>query len=165
MKNNLLFLLLFPLLMGASCKKDKDDISVDFSCKLNGTVWNPFTDDFKLREAEAHLTNNGTELFIKAINTKSREDIGFGIYTQGIPIAVGKYMLNMSTMQYGYYSKNDFKGEFKTKTGFEGEAEIISIDKSGRKITGRFQFKCLNETTGDSVTITEGQFNLQYVDF
>lgn len=164
MKNQLLFLLLLPMLMSVSCKKDKE-ISVAFSCKLNGNTWNPYSGDFKLREAEAHLTNNGTELFIKGLNTTSHEDIGFGIYTQGTEIVVGKYKLNMPTVQYGYYSKNNFEGEFKTKTGFVGEAEIVSIDKSRKKITGRFYFNCFNETTNTSIAITEGEFNLQYVEF
>lgn len=165
MKNYLLFLLLTLVLTSGSCKKSKDEISIAFSCKLNGDTWNPYSGDLKLREAEAHLTNDGTELFIKGLNTKSHEDIGFGIYTPGTKISVGKYKLNMPTMQFGYYSKNDFKGEFKTKTGFVGEVEIVSFDKSRKTITGRFFFNGFNETTNTSIAITAGEFNLRYVEF
>jgi len=148
-----------------SCKKDNNEINANFKCKLDGTAWNAYSDDLKLSVAEAHLTNGDKEIFIKARNTKSREEIGFGIYTSAAMITPGRYALIMPTVQFGYYSKNDFKGEYKTKAGYEGELEIISLDKSAKRVSGKFRFKCLNETTLDASEITEGEFNLAYFDF
>ena len=166
MKRKLFLVCLLALIIGASCKKDTKEINHNFFCKLNGKKWYPNTNgDWKLKEAEAHLTDNGSSLFIKAANRKSLEDIGIAIYTPNVKIVVGTYSLNNIQTPFGYYDKNEFKGEYRTQAGYEGVLEIIKIDKTTKRISGRFYFNAYNDTTSDNVSITEGEFNLEYYDF
>ncbi len=167
MKRNFLTLicLMCCIIVIGSCKKDLNDIHHNFKCKLYGSDWYPQENDLKLREAEAHLTLDGKQLFVKAHNSKSREGIGFLVWDKDADIKIGKYTLNSNNTYVGYYDKKDFNGQYYTGRDYQGGVEIVALDKSAKKVKGYFYFKCFNATTNQSAEITEGEFNLEYYEF
>ncbi|TAH04123.1 MAG: hypothetical protein EAZ15_01415 [Sphingobacteriales bacterium] len=81
---NLILTLIIPLcilLTAVSCQKSNALKDGGFSCKVNGQLWSPYTDDFKLQPTECTLTQNGTSIFIKANNTKKREHFAILVST------------------------------------------------------------------------------------
>lgn len=150
--------------MISSCKKDLNDIH-HFKCKLNGSDWYPHENDLKLTEAEAHLTLDGKQLFVKAHNSRSREGIGFLVWDKDAEIKIGKYSLISNNTYLGYYDKKDFNGQYYTGGDYHGEVEIVGLDKSAKKVKGHFYFKCFNSITKQSAEISDGEFNLEYYEF
>lgn len=165
MKLKMVILLLFPFLIAVSCKKDGDEIDSGFVCKLNGKTWRPYVDDFKLQETQAHIIDKGATFYVLARNTRSREHISFAVSNSGKMVQIGTYELNSMKAPVGLYDKNDFQGVYSTKPGYEGTLEIIKIDDVLKRISGRFSFNAHNETTNESVSISNGSFNLPIVNF
>ncbi|WP_069661299.1 DUF6252 family protein [Arcticibacter eurypsychrophilus] len=161
-----LYIALFACLtLTLACKKSNNEPDSGFKCKLNGKKWRPYNDDFKSREAEIHLQNNGQEIFILATNSRSLEAIGVGIYTPGKRILPGKYTLDGKTGPRGFYDNNATHESFYTQSGYEGVLEILKIDTVKLRISGTFYFKAYDETTKLSVDVTKGEFNLAYVTY
>lgn len=165
MKNLYILLVLTPFLFGASCKDETVKPEMEFACKIDGKDWRPYSNDFKKPATECHLTQSGTDLFISSSNTRSREDIGFIVNTQGLPVQKGIYNINSDRYYVGFYSRNATSQNFSTGNGYEGTVEIKNINHIDRSIQGSFNFKALNPNTQEVVTITEGQFNLKYVNY
>ena len=164
MKNysSILIIPIAVLITSVSCKKTINDVEIlSVDCKIDGRVWTSYSDDFKLSDAQCRLSNNGEKVFITATNTRLSEKIGILISTPGKLIIEGKYDLNSQSFLSGtYYLFN--VGQFITGNGYQGEVEIISIDKIKSRITGKFHYSCYNEQAKKSVEITEGNFNIPY---
>lgn len=165
MKNLIVLFAIVPFLFGASCKDETVQPDIAFACKINGKDWRPYENDFKLQETECHLTNNGTELFVFARNTTSREHIGFIVSTQGLPVQKGTYNINSDRYYVGFYNRNATSLNFSTGNGYEGTVEIKNINHTDRSIQGSFNFKAFNATSQEVVIITEGRFNLKYTNY
>ncbi|KHJ37373.1 hypothetical protein PBAC_24410 [Pedobacter glucosidilyticus] len=166
MKNLIKLITCLPVIIflsAASCKKD--EIDAGFTCKVNGERWRPFADDFKLQETECHLTNNNEELFIYARNTSRNEAIGFGVFTKGTKIKVGKYNLDQKQIMRGFFDERIPGEDFRTGNGYVGILDIITIDETNKRMTGTFFYDAYNEKTKQTVKITSGTFNLKYVNF
>ena len=165
MKNLTLTLIIsiFILSTTVSCKKSNAINNGGFSCKVNGQLWEPYIDDFKLQPTECTFTKSNTSIFIKAKNTKKKENFAILVSTPGKVISVGKYLLNSNIFLIGNYDKPN--GDFITGDGYEGEIEIIKIDSSTKKMTGKFFFNCYDKQTKESVSVTEGEFNLRYSEY
>ncbi len=164
MKNftDFLILALFLILTSASCKKNSDEpLNAAVSCKIDGRAWQSYSDDFKLSGSRGEVTRNGDRVSMFATNTKTSEKIGITISTPGKTVTEGKYIINSKSFLYGSYYLYDV-GQFITGAGYQGEVELISIDKVTSQITGKFQYSCYNENTKKSVIITEGNFKVHY---
>ena len=150
------------LITSASCKKTVNEVDIlSVNCKIDGRVWTSYSDDFKLSAAGCRISKNGEQVFITAINTKLSSDLAILISTPGVKVIEGKYDLNSQSFLSGtYYLFN--VGQFVTGNGYQGEVEIISIDKIKSRITGKFHYSCYNEQAKKSVEITEGNFNIPY---
>ena len=164
MKNyfSILIIPIAVLITSASCKKTVNEVDIlSVNCKIDGRTWTSYSDDFKLSAAKCRISKNGEQVFITATNTRLSEKIGILISTPGKLIIEGKYDLNSQSFLSGtYYLFN--VGQFVTGNGYQGEIEIISIDKIKSRITGKFHYSCYNEQTKKSVEITEGNFKLPY---
>ena len=164
MKNyfSILIISIAVLITSASCKKTVNEVEIlSVNCKIDGRVWTSYSDDFKLSAAKCRISNNGEEVFITATNTRLSEKIGITIATPGQKVVEGKYKLNIDNYLTGRYYLFDV-GYFVTGQGYQGEVEIISIDKIKSRITGKFHYSCYNERSKKSVEITEGNFNIPY---
>lgn len=162
---NLMNFLILPLLVvlaSVSCKKNSEELAKgDVTCKIDGRSWTSYSDDFKLAEAYGEVTYNWERVSINATNTKTSEKIGITVSTPGQPVVEGKYVLNSESFLTGsYYLSN--VGHFITGKGYQGEVEIISIDRVKKQIVGKFNYTCYNDQTKQSVNITEGNFKVEY---
>ena len=159
--SNCCLLLLFIFLTSESCKKSEEAPNGDVTCKIDGRGWTSYSDDFKLSEADGEVTRNWERVSINATNTKTSEKIGITVSTPGKVVTEGKYVLDSKNFLSGsYYLLN--VGQFITGDGYQGEVEIISIDKTKSEITGKFQYNCYSQVTKQSVVITEGIFKVHY---
>ena len=79
MKNLILTLiiLLCVLLTSISCKKSNALKNGGFSCKVNGQLWSPYVDDFKLQPTECIISQEGKSISIYARNTKKENTFRF----------------------------------------------------------------------------------------
>jgi len=157
--------LILPLaifLSSASCKKDSTKIESGFTCKIDGKKWNTYSDDFKFRETNCQITEKGESIFIKAYNTNLSENFSIIVHSVGKVVAEGKYPLNSNAYFVGLYG-NPTYGNFITGNGYEGEIEIIKIDKDNSRISGKFHFTGYNDKAKQSRSITEGTFNILYL--
>ncbi|RYX85562.1 hypothetical protein EON73_02905 [bacterium] len=164
---NRLITLILPLalfLSSASCKKDSTKIESGFTCKIDGKRWRTYSSDFKKMEDECHITKNGESIFIKAVNTNSLEHFSILVESPGKIVTEGVYALNSDRYFYGSYRAPDV-GDLITGNGYEGQIEIIKIDKENSRIIGKFNYTCHSDLTKQSRTITEGQFNIMYYNF
>lgn len=165
MKSILLLVLpLAILLSSASCKKNTPEIATGFLCKIDGKQWAPYSGDFKLREAECQIGNKGESVFITATNSKSLEHFAISVYSVGKIVTEGKYALNSDKFFFGNY-RDSAISDFITGNSYEGEIEIIKIDKAKSRIIGKFYFNCYNQKLNQSHSITEGSFNLLYTSY
>lgn len=80
-------------------------------------------------------------------------------------ITVGKYVLNSKSYMVGYFYNVAQQKEFTTGNGYEGEIEIINIDRTAKKIMGKFYFNCHNTENNETLSITEGEFNIKYLEY
>lgn len=76
---------------------------------------------------------------------------------------MGKYSLNSNRYFWGSYDKPN--GDFINGDGYEGEIEIIKIDRSTKKTSGKFYFNCHNKENNETLSITEGEFNIKYLEY
>lgn len=156
----LLLQLLFILPL-ASCEKLNDLVKGDVTCKIDGRAWTSFEDDFKLSDVDCIISNNGEQIYIVAINTKTSDDLSILITTPGKVISGGSYELSSDRYNFGsYYDPQSNK--FITGNGYKGTIEIKSIDKVKMRISGSFQFIAFDAKTNKSISITDGQFDTDY---
>ena len=163
---NLVMIILIPFLMGASCKPlDGPEYSVNqsFSAKVNGKIWRPFVDDFKLQETSCQIKVSFDAMSIRARNTRSSETIFIILSTPGSKLVVGKYPLNSTQYKVGTFSSG--QNEYSTGSGYSGEIEISSIDTSKKKISGNFHYRCFNSVLNEVVEVSNGQFDLFYTEY
>ncbi|RYX85561.1 hypothetical protein EON73_02900 [bacterium] len=157
-----LILPLAILLFSVSCKKDSTKIESGFTCKIDGKRWRTSTSDFKVRENDCRISQKGESIFIKARN--SGEDFALLVHTAGKIVTEGRYPLNSNAYLVGVYGNPSY-GDFITGNGYEGEIEIIKIDKEQSRISGRFHFIGYNDKVKQSRSITDGTFNILYLTY
>lgn len=160
---NLILTLIIPLcilLTAVSCQKSNALKYGGFSCKVNGRLWEPYTNDFKLQPTECIISQEGKSISIRARNTNKNEHISILVNSLDNVITEGKYLLNSDRYFWGSYDKPF--GDFITGNGYEGEIEIIKIDRVTKKMTGKFFFNCNDKQTNETVNVTQGEFNLRY---
>jgi hypothetical protein len=165
---NLFLTLIIPLcilITSVSCKKSNALKYGGFSCKVNGELWQPYTNDFKLQPTNCDITENGQTVVIKATNTNKRERFALMVSGTNKVITEGKYILNSKSYMVGYFYNSATLKEFTTGNGYDGEIEIIKIDRSTKKITGKFYFNCHNTENNETLNITEGEFNIGYLEY
>ncbi|TAG99762.1 MAG: hypothetical protein EAZ15_10650 [Sphingobacteriales bacterium] len=165
---NLILTLIIPfciLFTSVSCKKSNALKYGGFSCKVNGQLWEPYVDDFKLQPTECTITQEGKSIFIRATNTKKRERIVLLVSGTNKIITVGKFALNSKSGLVGYFYNVALQKEFTTGSGYVGEIDILKIDKGTKKISGKFYFNCYKTENNETLSITDGEFNIKYLEY
>lgn len=168
----LLFACLFSMLLLTSrCKKDRFDLPPEtttgantFGCKVNGKVFVPrdgrgrpglFCQYAYLGEGEG----GGWFLNIPATDWKS--DDAVGIATDSLLVEEGGTydFKNQKGYPQAYYFKTAKYLKLDTNTG---KLHITKFDKINRILSGTFEFVGTKRSTGESVSITEGRFDIVY---
>jgi hypothetical protein len=140
----------FALSIGVtSCKKDKDEAPKPMTSTVNGT-----SVDFSTATAEAV---NG----MIGIDGMAKDSSYIMISIPGTVTDNTKYNFNDLDMYYYDHKKNVIYAAFITNT--HGTVTVNSHDKTGKKISGKFEGVMYGWTTAnDSLVLTNGQFNLTY---
>ena len=162
-----------------SCKKSVDPLPSEtaigantFGCKVNGVAyipsggdptisWYPVQGGWYLSGSDRGLyitttssNNKFIDIYIKVLDTVGVYKLNYN--TQPFPIAV--YAEN-----YGYYATKNANGtrnRYVTNNQFAGEVNVKQILPGGI-IAGTFNFTAYNQQTGETVTITEGRFDVK----
>ncbi|MBB2146416.1 hypothetical protein GM921_13020 [Pedobacter sp. LMG 31464] len=162
MKTKLLLLLLLPLLMGASCKKDKDNgltkptqIGANtFSCKINGQIFTPKQDLFGPTPlySQVDIYNGNNTLNISASNPNTYiTNMHFNINSFK---GVGEYSIDIINGVYvDCYLNIPSPNLEKSQSG------TIRITKyQGEIVSGTFEFNLKHGT--ENIAVTSGRFDL-----
>ncbi|MBB2146417.1 hypothetical protein GM921_13025 [Pedobacter sp. LMG 31464] len=169
MKTKLLLLLLLPLLMGASCKKDKDDgltkptqIGANtFSCKINGENFIASQSLFGPTAIFVSNVQSSTPYFLldgrntnsqpyKEIELKIFEDVRVGVV----------YKLGGGEQNYGSITYRYPDDLYKTSINSIGEVMFTRVDNTNKIYSGTFSFLCVN-SINQQIKITNGRFDVK----
>ncbi len=172
----ILFIPLFVLFIQSSCKKDNLPPETatganTFGCKVNGVIYTPSGGDasvgFYSVRGGWFLSGSDRGLCIRTVsgNTKFID-----IYIKKLD-TIGIYKLNSNTQffpnavyaeSYGYYAikTNGTYSNFVTNATYTGWVNVKQILPGGI-IAGTFEFTAYNKQTGETVTITDGRFDVK----
>jgi hypothetical protein len=156
----LLFILpaLFFTLIFATCKKNPtpDNNYPYFQCKINGKTYIPNNCANCLT-----CTIYQDTIFLLGANA------GFEALTIGIndntEIKATSYILNEIIGRQGTYKNSTLTNDrYFTDETHTGQLTITTLDKTNKTISGTFYFKAYNAYRNDSVSVTDGKFQLNY---
>ena len=172
MKAILFLLLLLPLAVG--CKKNEIDAlppatqtgANTFGCLVNGKAWVPkkgglFTDP--LVEGAFYRVDRQLNLWVQATNT---DGSSIDLWVEN-PLKTGGYSLQYTTgiyptvyspRSYGLYYQSD--GTYMTTTQHTGKVVITRTDTIRGVISGTFEFTGHSAKTGQTISITQGRFDV-----
>ena len=145
-----------------ACKKGLSQ-SDYLECRINGKKWRAYSGDFKHSAIRGIMFNNGKTVVVTGSN-ELFEDISVSFLSIENQIKVGIYKLFVRSGEggKGSYSKPIEGKNFTTLEGYEGELNIKLIDKEKRIISGTFYFNAIDEKSNETVTITDGKFQIMY---
>ena len=161
-KKIFLFSLLVSAVAWASCEKKPLPGGYDykFSCKINGVPW-----EAKYREHEGSFSRNDLDVSVfilkdtavlKIIATDITKPEGIGLscmFSDTILYSNNYSRISLGTKRGNYYLVRQTVNAVK----------ITSIDKASHIVKGTFSGKIYNDVTiSDTLTITDGLFDLKY---
>jgi hypothetical protein len=174
----ILLIALLPLLLAASCKKDKlaDELSKlppatqtganTFGCLVNGKAWVPQGGCFLCPSVLKFYydSGNGGQFSIKALLTNAKRDEGITITVDSI---ISKKSLNLkldreSARVLFRNSRNSptcyslFSDDFDLNC--EGLITLTTVDLTTMIISGTFEFTLFKQSC-ETITITNGRFD------
>ena len=163
-----------------SCQKSVDPLPSEtaigantFGCRVNGVAYIPSGGDptigwYPVEGGWIKDVDNNRGLYIRTVAGNSKF---IDIYIKVLD-TVGTYKLNYNTQpfpiavraeNYGYYETTNSNGNsnrYVTNSLYTGEVHIKQILPGGI-IAGTFNFTAYNQQTGETVTITEGRFDVK----
>jgi len=170
-KNLLTAATLLALLTAAGCNEDdpssKDPIDQlppptqegknTFGCLVNGEAWVTKT------SIDASSFYQGNILFISAgVTEREREqDISFTIEDEFL--STGTYNLKSSNRMKGLLYNQTENCDYKTFDPQSGELTISLLDFNKFIIAGSFEFEAVSVDCQDTVRVTEGRFDLNFI--
>ncbi|TAD92859.1 MAG: hypothetical protein EAY75_01605 [Bacteroidetes bacterium] len=165
---NILLIALLPLLLAASCKKDKlaDELSKlppatqtganTFGCLVNGKAWVPEGSDGNNSNLKIYIS--GTDFDLRAyrlLDTKSEILVGSVGFT-----GLGAYELdgvrNSTGVVFDGCSVNRGTTAYRI-----GQLTIENFDNAKGIISGKFSFNIYHRNCTDTIRITHGRFDKQ----
>ena len=173
----ILYLPLLFVFIQSSCKKDKLPPETatganTFGCKVNGVVYTPSGGDasvgwYPVEGGVFQDVDGNVGLYIRTVsgNTKFidlyiKKVTSTGIYNLNFNTA--PYPIAVRAENYGYYEIQNSPGNssrFVTNTQYNGWINIKYM--ANRIYAGTFEFTAYNQQTGETVTITEGRFDVK----
>ena len=159
MKKNSIFLLLCLLLF--SCSRDNLCGNPNFCAELNGKKWFPRSNDFKSSPLTARLIFGDSVFAVRASSGSERIYLSI---RDGSPITTKSYVLS-DTLSRGYFDNSIASDEYLTDATQTGLLTIREINKAQKTVAGSFYFKARNSVTGEEVEVSNGIFNLKYVEY
>jgi len=163
----ILFALFFALI---GCSKDSENTTDEnsiytISCKVNGTTWNSTNGSGAINDknkpiADAFLLMGGS------VVGGDQSETQFNVMLQGGNLVAGKTITIKGGFNGGefiglFYNNKDYvtnNGPANTNLG------VITINSVGNKLTGTFNGTLYSET-GETISVTEGTFNVPLTHF
>lgn len=167
--------LIFVVCSASQCKKKTEEPqlppitttgAMTFGCKINGKVFVPqdgrgkpglFCQYVNLGNGEG----GGWYLNIPAIDWKPNPTEGVSITTDSLLLQEGttyRFENSKGTAQ-AFYAKSI---EYTKIDNDSGELTILKFDQTNRILAGTFFFTGTNASTGQTVEVTDGRFDIRY---
>ncbi len=181
-KTIIFFILIFFLLVGLQCPKDKNDpgnpnaelqlppISTEgkhtIGCKIDGKVWIPYSKTFapKLHAAIDRNFNWKLILWGSQIDAPGLDKNNLEIYCS--PLSTDTFFLLTKNRNGNImYFTPDLNGKtvFKTNEAFNnGSVSILRFDSINQIISGTFYGIVIDSITNEKHEITDGRFDLRF---
>lgn len=168
----LLYLLLLSLpLLALECRREepkpKDPLSLlpaatqqgknTFGCLVNGEAFVPiYSTDADAVYQQGSLEIGGNQ------NSQARNII---IWVIDPHLTIGNYPLDGSVYHIARFYDQKTKCEYLTRSeeGLQGTLTITRIDRERYILSGLFSFTAYSEDCQDTVRVTDGRFDLQYI--
>jgi hypothetical protein len=177
LKISIAFAIIFVLFTSIQCKKNKTQEAelppetttgaMTFGCKVNGKVFVPKDGRGK------------PGLFVQYVNLGTGPGSGWFLNIpatnwvpstpEGVSIVTDSLLIVQGTTYPFKYRKKGFPGAFYENgpaydaTGnYSGELKINKFDNINRIISGTFFFTGTDNSNGQTVSITEGRFDIRY---
>ena len=181
---SLLFLFTF-----CSCKKQKPSNPIDqlppatdtgantFGCLVNGEaviIHKPFGDfspDFGCEYQLIYHTVTGYSFNVHALDEVDGCHIkGVAIGLDSIQLQEATYLLNTPFVNYGRHGLVNIANGcppspllmYATDSAVTGQVTITHFDQQKQIVSGTFYFDAVETTTGDTVHVTDGRFDMIY---
>jgi hypothetical protein len=161
MKKYFFVLAFFNFLMAGCWKTNVNPDHVNkFTCKVNGVFWEALPNERDILGNDLQMGKSAFSDFasIFANNTKKNQTIGFNM-----SLSDTVKVFNITNMNpYGDYAKGC--AGYKLDTLTKHTVIITEIDKIQKIAKGTFTFRAINSNSScvDTVSITEGFFDMQY---
>ncbi len=135
-----------------------------FGCKLNGKVWLPYSSTSAFFPIEGSIDRDHS--YMAAI----RGYIKIGSLNEGIELFFNpvnlqtQFVLHQkSTNNFGAYSNYLVSPvSYFTDSVRLGSVSILRFDSVHQIISGTFNFNAIHPVTHDSISITDGRFDMQF---
>jgi hypothetical protein len=174
MKNYILIGLLF---LTISCQKtdplpaETQDGTGTLAFRVDGEIWKPRTNDFLSSSTSARYLKDLKTLYIGGRNTRTVTSIKIGLsqfdgtprtyildsYCSSLP----RSNANCGNFSYDLYL--DTGNDYWTNSLFRGK--IVITKCSNFIVSGTFEFEAQHPQTKKTLKITEGRFDLRYIDY
>lgn len=128
-----------------------------FTCKVDGEVFVPDSDDWKKRAKQASIVND--TLAINGVYNIGDKSESVGIRVENFS-GVGTYQLYSREENYGRYSLSPVHAY--TNAAHTGELEVTHYIPERGIVAGTFHFTAHNPHTSETFQITEGRFDTGY---
>lgn len=174
MKSYLLIGLLFLII---SCKKtdplpaETQDGRGTLAFRVDGEIWKPRTNDFLSSSTSARYLKDLKTLYIGGGNDRTKTGISIGL--SQFDGSLGTYVLDSycsslprSNARCGNFSYDLYLGtghDYWTNSQSRGKITITKC--SDFIVSGTFEFEAQHPQTKKTLKITEGRFDLHYIDY
>ncbi|HLV23648.1 MAG TPA: hypothetical protein VKY36_02565 [Moheibacter sp.] len=175
-----------------SCKNDDDGTNSElpeittegkntFGCKIDGVTFLPVEDLYGWHDPTENLIAHygydeyyygGYAFNIRASNELLDKSISLKMSDSEIPLNEGStYPLeleiddNFNAVYHHWDSDSNLYYDYITNEEYSGEMTILKLDEDNKIIAGTFWFDCVDISTGKTSRITEGRFDLKYLEY
>lgn len=142
-----------------SCQKENVLRNGGFTAKVNGKRWKANNFDFKASPYEARFLSDS------ALSIRGSGSVAsISLYIKSSrAITAGEYPLNNDySIAGGTYNDYETLYTYRTTSSNPGVVRIKEIDRTNKIIIGTFDFDAFNEENGETVSIKDGAFNIEF---
>lgn len=175
MKFTILGMLSLLLAVVSSCEKEYEFPPITqegkntFGCKINGKEFVPGNDhqpfSMNLRCSYERIDEN-ERLVVSVIRDKSGSLGGMILDLNGLKneLKVGTYgVYDFEPGSAGFFGSRYHLGkQYVPSREHDGQLEVLRFDREARIFAGKFHFTFIDEPSGETLTITEGRFDVKW---
>jgi hypothetical protein len=164
MKLQMIFLLMFGVLIVSSCTKEDPctDCLGTFRCEINGEKWTPNCEGGGIvsgwcKDVTCEYTEKYHSLNLRVVNEDNNDRLRFS----GRDVHLGINQVFFINREYIDYTRGNCGG-YDLIQELPNYIEMTALDTINFTIEGTFAFSVLGTCDGDTLHITDGYFHLAY---